>query len=128
RRARGRGLHPAQTSGKTQMTRRPMTTLATVLLLAAVSLAAVMRLRIDTSLGSLFDRHDPAAGALLRVMSNFRSVEELLILAEADSLDPEMLVAFAARLDEAIKADAVAASLSDGVIYRVDSQQRQFFE
>src|SRR5437762_6355458 len=105
------------------MTRLPMTTLAIALLLAALSLAAVTRLRIDTSLGSLFDRHDPAAGALLRVMSNFRSVEELLILAESDSADPNKLTAFAARLDQAIKADPVAASLSDGMIYRVDAQQ-----
>src|SRR5206468_9470395 len=63
-----------------------------------------------------------------RVMSNFRSVEELLILAESDSADPNKLTAFAARLDQAIKADPVAASLSDGVVYRVDAQQRQFFE
>jgi predicted RND superfamily exporter protein len=61
-------------------------------------------------------------------MNNFRSVEELLILAESDSVEPEQLLAFARRLDDAIKADPVASKLSDGVIYRVDPQQRKFFE
>jgi predicted RND superfamily exporter protein len=110
------------------MTRRPLLTLAIALVLAAAALAAVTRLRIDTSLASLFDRHDPSAAALLRIMNNFRSVEELLILAESDRVEPEKLLAFAQRLDDAIKADPAAAAMCDGVIYRIDAQQRKFFE
>src|SRR5438874_13171503 len=59
------------------------------------------------------------------------STEKMLIVAEIDPADragPEKLLAFAARLDEVIKTDPAASQLSDGVIYRVDAQQRKFIE
>src|SRR5262245_22069934 len=107
------------------MTRRPVLTLIIAIILATAALLAIRRLRVDTSLASLFNRDNPAAGALLRVMDNFRSVEELLILAESESIEPDKLLAFAQRLDEATKADANTSQLSDGVIYRVDPEQRR---
>ena len=72
------------------MTRRPIATLVLALLLAAASLLAVARLRIDTSLTSLFDKHDPAAAALERVLNHFKAVEELIVFAQADDGQPEL--------------------------------------
>ncbi|MEO6436510.1 MAG: MMPL family transporter, partial [Tepidisphaeraceae bacterium] len=113
------------------MIRRPILTLLLAGVFAAASLAVVLRLRIDTSLTSLFAKDDPAAAALVRVMDNFRSVEELLILVETDaakSPQPDKLISFAHRLDTAINADPVASPLSGDVIYRSDEQSRRFFE
>ena len=113
------------------MIRRPLLTLIIALLLAVASLLAVTRLGIDASLTSLFDDDDPAAAALVRVLNNFRSVEELLILVESQPNEPpqpEKLVGFARRIDTAVRDDPAASRLADGVIYRTDEETRQFFE
>jgi predicted RND superfamily exporter protein len=110
------------------MTRRPIATLVIALLLAAASLLAVSRLRIDTSLTSLFDNRDPAAAALERVLNNFKAVEELIVFAQADDAQPAKLRAFAARLESAVAADPEASKFSDGVVWRADAQFRKFAE
>jgi predicted RND superfamily exporter protein len=110
------------------MTSRPIATLVIALLLTAASVLAVFRLRIDTSLTSLFDKHDPAAAALERVLNNFKAVEELIVFARADDPQPEKLRQFAARLETAVAADGEASKLSDGVVWRADAQFRKFAE
>ena len=110
------------------MIARPRATLVIAVLLAAASLLAVFRLRIDTSLASLFDKNDPAAAALERVMDNFKAVEELIVLARASDAQPAKLRAFAQRLEAAVAADAEASKLSDGVVWRADAQFRRFAE
>jgi uncharacterized protein len=110
------------------MIRRPVATLVVALLLAVASLLAVARLRIDTSLTSLFDSNDPAAAALGRVLGHFKAVEELLIFAQASDAQPEKLRQFAQRVEAAVAADAVANELSDGVVWRADEQMRKFAE
>lgn len=113
------------------MIRRHVLTLIVAALLALAAGLAVTRLRVDTSLASLFDDSDPAAIALVRVLDHFPSAEELLLLVESpltEAPQPERLLAFAARLDEAVKSDPAASQLSGGVTYRVDAQTRKFFE
>src|SRR5688500_18371485 len=107
---------------------RPVVTLVVALLLAGASLLAVSRLRIDTSLASLFDKNDPAAAALERVMEDFKAVEELIVFAQTDEPAPAKLRAFAQRLEAAVAADAEASKLSDGVVWRADAQFRKFAE
>lgn len=110
------------------MIRRPLVTLVVALLMAAASAVAVARLRIDTSLTSLFEGDDPAAAALERVLENFKAVEELLIFAQAPEPAPQKLRAFAQRVDAAVAADARAKALADRVIWRADEQTRRFAE
>ncbi len=100
-------------------------------LLALAVLFNIRRLKIDTSLSSLFDEHDPASHALVQVLDHFSAVEELLLFVETPADQPpqaEKLTAFAARLEQAIATDPVAASLSDGLSYHVDEQMRGFIE
>ena len=67
---------------------RPLVTLALALLLAAAAAMAVARLRIDTSLASLFDAHDPAAKLSTRydMVPLLRWTEEKLKTAFPKSL------------------------------------------
>ena len=110
------------------MIRRPVVTLVVALLLAAASLLAVFRLRIDTSLTSLFDAHDPAALALDRVLNHFEAVEELLVFAQAPEAAPDKLRQFAQRFESAVTTDPVASKMSGGVMWRADAQMRTFVE
>ena len=59
--------------------RHPLGALAIALLCALLAAWSASRLRPDTSLQSLFPPHDPAAGALNRVLNNFPAAEELLL-------------------------------------------------
>src|SRR5207248_11361898 len=98
------------------MIRGPLLTIVVALLLAAGAIAAVARLRIDTSITSLFDEGDPAARSLDHVMNDFRAVEEVLMLVEdphADAQSPAKLKEFASRLNAAITRDGDCASLCD---------------
>jgi predicted RND superfamily exporter protein len=110
--------------------RRSLAISLAALLLAALALWTVLRLRMDTSLAGLFDPRQPAAAAMVRVMEHFKAVEELIVLAETDSPQPqpEQLTQFAQRLESQIKADPSASNMSEGVIWRADEQQRKFFE
>ena len=100
-------------------------------LLALAALLSIRRLKVDTSLASLFDEHDPASHAVVQVLDHFSAVEELLLFVETPASQPpqpEKLTAFAARLEQAMAADPVASSLSDGLSYQVDPQMRAFIE
>jgi predicted RND superfamily exporter protein len=110
--------------------RRAAITLVFALAGAVLAVLAVRRLTPDTSMASLFGADDPAAQSLVHVLNNYRSVEELLLLVESKdiSAEPAQLLAFARRLDAAIRADQEASELSDGFIYRADEQSRAFFE
>jgi len=111
--------------------RRPAIVVLIAVLLAAAALIGIARLRIDTSLASLFDENDPGARALVRVLEHFSAVDELLIFADSPTNQPanaRQLTAFAARLEKAIATDPLASKLSEGVAYRVDPQMRDFIE
>jgi predicted RND superfamily exporter protein len=61
--------------------RHPVATLGIAALVALLSALTASRLRPDPSLRSLFPRHDPAADAMMDVLENYPSADELLILA-----------------------------------------------
>jgi predicted RND superfamily exporter protein len=91
--------------------RRPAIVVLIAALLAVAALLSIRRLKIDTSLASLFDEHDPAARALVRVLDHFSAVEELLVLVESPAdqpAHPDQLTAFAARLEKSTAADPQA--------------------
>src|SRR5262245_51417524 len=113
------------------ITRRPAIVVLVAVVLAIVALLGVARLRIDTSLASLFDENDPSARALVRVLEHFSAVDELLIFVDTpanQTAEAQKLTAFAARLERSIAADSVASRLCEAVAYRVDPQMRDFVE
>src|SRR5688572_15404496 len=111
--------------------RRPVVVVIIAALLAIAAALAVRRLHVDTSLASLFDADDPSAAALQRVMERFSAVEELLLLVQSrdnEPPQPEKLIAYAQRIEQAITDDPHASSLAAGVSYRADEQIRRFIE
>lgn len=117
--ARWSALHP----------RRVLLGAVVVLVLSLISLS---RLQISSSLAVMLGTHSAAAAAMQRVASDYRSGDALLLLAElpagraADSDGHAELLAFAARLESALKADPAASGLVAWIRYREDPQFLQF--
>src|SRR6476646_5967908 len=108
--------------------RRPRTTLAVTLMLGALSVLSISRIRPDPSIESMFSRDDPAAAALMRVLNHFAAAEELLVLAsvpeppagaasapEDPAASAERLLAFARRFEQGLADSSDAAAMADGV-------------
>lgn len=117
--------------------RQPRVTLCALGVLGLVAALAVTRLRPDPSLESMFNRNDPAAAALVRVMNDFSAADELLVLAvvperltskEVPEASAGRLVAFARRLEAAVAASPALAGAADGVAYQADPEMRRFAE
>jgi predicted RND superfamily exporter protein len=108
--------------------RHPRRTLCFALLLAALSLLSVLRLRPETSLKSFFPSADPAAAALDRVFTHFPAADEMLVLATVPGTEPgpQQLLAFAGRLQQEVTTDAEAAKLVASLRYRAGEQGRDF--
>jgi predicted RND superfamily exporter protein len=117
----------------------PLRALLIVLLVVIVATFGVFHLTPDPSLEGLFANNDPAAAALLRVLNNFSSAEDLLLLVSFPDAQPnpttspsapevQKLLAFAQRLDGAVRTDLQASQLSTGFTYRADADTRAFFE
>src|SRR6476646_9377444 len=104
--------------------RRPRTTLAVTLMLGALSVLSISRIRPDASIESMFSRDDPAAAALVRVLNHFSAAEELLVLASVpegtEDPAPERLLAFARRFEAEVRESPEASAMADGVAYRAD--------
>src|SRR4051812_35848478 len=87
--------------------RYPIGGLVVALVLMALAVAMVMRLRADTSLEPMFARNDPAGQAMLRVLGRFSAGEELIILATAPDSQPgpqiQMLTAYGQRVSDAVQ-------------------------
>src|SRR5438045_3219666 len=109
--------------------RHPRSALLIAAGLALVSLLGIRRLHADPSLEQMFSRDDPAAQSAVRVLNDFSAAEELLLLVTApDDASQDKLLAFAKRLDDAVKNSPDAAAMTDGIVYRIDPQMRKFFE
>jgi predicted RND superfamily exporter protein len=112
----------------------PRAALLVALLAAALSLAAVSRIRPDASLERMFPRNDPSAKALGAILNRFSAVDDLLVLAslpDSDAADPpdvQRLLSFAQRLESQVRDSAEAQRLTDGVVYQADEQTLAFFE
>jgi predicted RND superfamily exporter protein len=109
--------------------RYPVGTLAIALLLAIAAAASTLRLRQDTSLASLFPSDQPAPAAMLRVLDDFPTADELLLLASTPAgqpPQPQKLLAFARQLRIDAAADPAAAKLITAIGYRSEASSRQF--
>lgn len=126
------GREPAWTAMLLWPIRRPWLAIGITAALALLSVVGVMRIRPETSLEGLFPRGDRSAAALVKVLNEFSVAEELLLLVSLPENDPrpspQKLLAFAARLEEAVKADPAAREMADGFLYRVDPQTRSYIE
>lgn len=82
--------------------------MSVALLLTLAAAWSVTRLTPESRLDGLLDPDDPATAAMGRVMANFPLAEELLVLASlpAGDNDPAKLTDFAARLSDALAAEA----------------------
>lgn len=111
---------------------RPGVALVIACLAAVASAVSITRLHADTSLARMFSSDDPAARAMLRVLEDFSSAEELIVLVSLPaggtgetSLAPTALLEFAQRLERELTPDA---ELIQSFTYRVDDQTKRFFE
>ena len=113
--------------------RHPVIALAIGVSAILLSILAVTRVHPDPSLESMMTKDDPAVKAAVRVLNEFPAAEELLVLAtlpedRAASPDPSKLLAFAERLDQAVKKSPQAQSLCEAVNYQAGAQIREYFE
>jgi predicted RND superfamily exporter protein len=121
--------------------RHPWWTVVAVLVACAAAALFVLRLRPDASLEGLFPRDSASGTAVVRVLNDFAVAEELLVLvsvpedvgstsaATPASSDPSTpLLAYADRLERAVRADPQLGAMAAGVVYKADPQTQQFFE
>jgi predicted RND superfamily exporter protein len=123
--------------------RRPVIALAVAGVVLLVALAGVLRIRVNTSLQTMFPQGKPSAEAMIRVLEAFPASNELILVASLPGDPParaagepptttpdpaaaDRLTAFAARLERELATAPDAAGLTAGVIYRADPEFRRF--
>jgi uncharacterized protein len=108
--------------------RHPLGAVVVSACMAVLAILSARRLGPDMSLQSLFSPGEPAVVALNRVLDDFPTAEELLVLATTPGAQPEpaRLLAFADRLKQQASQDAEAAQLISTLSYRADAQSREF--
>ncbi len=115
----------------------PAAALLVALLVCALAAVGVSRLRPEPSLDGMFANDNPASHALLRVLHHFSAAEEMLLLvsqpaatseSSSPSPEPQRLLAFAERLESAVRASADVSAMCPAMSYRVDPETRRFFE
>lgn len=104
--------------------RHPRATLAIALLLSLLSVLALTRARVDSTLSGMLGGHNPAAESLARIADDFQAAEDLLILvslpeepgaaSQPTPDDVQRLLAYTERLRGLIEAspDARAAVIA----------------
>jgi predicted RND superfamily exporter protein len=110
----------------------PRAAVGAMLLIAIVASWSASRIRPDASLAAMFPRHDPAADALVRVLDDFPAADQLIVLASlpdnSAGLDPDQLLAFGERFENALHQSPDVEHLTTGIYFRADAQSRQFVE
>jgi predicted RND superfamily exporter protein len=118
----------------TRPLRRPALVLLIAAVLCAVSVWLASRSHASASLQDLIGRHNPAARALERVLGDFPSADELLLLVTLEGIreNPEdgvqELRAFAAGLDTTLKTDPATAPLCKSIAHAASPQMIDFFK
>lgn len=111
---------------------RPRSALAAALVVTALALLLIFRLKPETSLAGLLDPHDPGVAAMSKVLNDFPVVNEALVLAslpEGSGADGEAkLIAFAERLRSATANDPQAKQILMPARYEPDPSTRAFVE
>ena len=113
--------------------RRPVGTLIVTAIVVLLAVASITRLEPVRSLQAMMDDHDPSAVALGRILSNFGSVDKLLMVASLPSSAPANrapLAEFAGRFNESIGSDhGLRESVSEVRFTRGGlHEDRAFFE
>jgi predicted RND superfamily exporter protein len=113
--------------------RHPWLALLIALLLGILSWRGIHRLTIDSSIQTLLDPTDPAAAAMVSVMHDFPSAENLLLMVtvpedSVDQTNATRLLDFAGRFKSAVESSSEARGLIQSVVYQPDQQTREFFE
>jgi hypothetical protein len=109
---------------------------ALVIAAACLGLATegIRRTSADASIEALLPRGDPAAVAMGRILRNFPSADELLVLVSVPEEKDQgrgstgSLMEFAGRLERMLGSSPDSRELVAGISYRVDEQTREFFE
>lgn len=106
--------------------------------LLAVSIALIRRTTVSGSLQAMLGTEAPAAASLARITSDYRRLDDLLLLATlppspASAGAPEQpdqirLVEFAQRLQIAISSSPTSAALCRKVRYQADPSMREFVQ
>jgi len=110
----------------------PRRVLAGAALVLVLSLLALSQMRITSSLSAMLGTHSTAAAAMERVTTGYRHADALVLLVElpagrvADDSGQADLVAFATRLETALKNDPAAAPLIAWVRFREDPSFLRF--
>ena len=111
--------------------RRPAATLIAAAVIVTLAVFSIMRLEPASSLQSMMDAHDPSAAALGRILSDFDSVDKLLLVAShRGEPDRDVLAGFAERLFQAVGADPELAAMVSEIRYSRGGSpdDRAFFE
>src|SRR5258707_1041345 len=114
--------------------RRPLPAVAIAALCAVLAALGAGRIHAEGSLSAMFARNDPAADALVHVLNDFDTADDLLVVASIPSNQPstpgdvDRLLAFGSRLEDQILQDKQTRNLVDGVFFRPDAQGRPFLE
>lgn len=111
---------------------RPGRVLVGAAVILLLSLLSLRQLHITTSLGAMLGDESEAAIAMERVTNEYQAGDALLLMVElpmgreADAAGREELVAFATRLEAALKRDPEASPLISWVRFREDSEVFRF--
>ncbi len=98
----------------------PRTVLLSALAIVLLSVLATARMRISGSLSDMLGSDSPESQALTRLVSEYRSAEELLVivtLAKPELDSPRVLTDHADRLIHAITSDPDSSALITGASY-----------
>jgi predicted RND superfamily exporter protein len=97
--------------------RRPVVTLMVAALIVALSIASAWRLQPASSLQSMMNDREPSAIAMDRILSNFATVDKLLLVARLRDGDRKLLAAFGRRVEHAITNDPQLSSWVSEIRY-----------
>ncbi|MFN0132593.1 MAG: MMPL family transporter, partial [Phycisphaerales bacterium] len=113
--------------------RRPWTALTIAGLAVIAAVFGILRMAPNATLGAVFGKHDRAAAALGRVLDSFSAIDELQLLVSderagvAPEASAESLVAFARRLESALRGWDRATPLVTHISYAADPGMAEFF-
>ncbi|MDB5172726.1 MAG: hypothetical protein JWN51_1499, partial [Phycisphaerales bacterium] len=114
--------------------RYPLAALALALACAVLAAIGAGRIHAEGSLSAMFARDNPSAEALVHVLNDFNTADDLLVVASIPATSPpapgdlDRLLAFGSRLEEQAPRAAETRDLVEGVFFRPDAQSRAFFE
>jgi len=113
--------------------RRPWLTLVITVLLLALSMAGLLRMRPNATLTAVFGKHDPATSALGKILNDFSAADEVLLLVtDEDAAAPaevsaERLRQFGTRLESALHAAPGSTELISHVYWGADQGFIDYF-